>query len=106
MSENAPIVINQPPHPGDHDLLIRLDEKMDGVKTDIKDLKDGLSVDVQHLKTDKLDREEFETFKNEDFAEVRDDVKTLSRYVWMAIGALALFNLYLAYKQAFPNSPF
>lgn len=37
---------------GDHDLVIKLGEKMDGIKEDIKELKDGTSLKIAKLELD------------------------------------------------------
>lgn len=40
---------NYPVSMSDHDLLIRLDQKMNGISTDMKELKDGLYARVSTL---------------------------------------------------------
>jgi hypothetical protein len=39
----------------DHDLLIELKTKLDGLKADIKDIKDGTSRRIDNMETEKLD---------------------------------------------------
>jgi hypothetical protein len=42
----------------DHNLLVRLEEKIEGIKTDIKDLKDGTSQRISTLELCKVDIKE------------------------------------------------
>ena len=42
----------------DHDLLVRLNEKIEGIKIDIKDLKDGTSHRIEELEKCKVDIKE------------------------------------------------
>ncbi len=41
--------------PDDHDLLIRIETRMEGLKADIKELKDGTSKRIDELEVGKLD---------------------------------------------------
>lgn len=45
----------------DHDLLIKIDTKLERVITDVSDLKTNLSGDVENLKIDHVGRKEFES---------------------------------------------
>jgi hypothetical protein len=44
----------------DHELLIRLDEGIKSIRTDIKDLKDGTTKRIECLEKEKADRHELE----------------------------------------------
>lgn len=48
----------------DHDLLIKIDTKLERVISDVSDLKTNLSGDVEGLKTDHVGRQEFEALQN------------------------------------------
>lgn len=48
----------------DHDLLIKIDTKLERVISDVSDLKTNLSGDVEKLKTDHVCRQEFEALQN------------------------------------------
>ena len=48
----------------DHDLLIKIDTKLERVISDVSDLKTNLSGDVENLKTDHVGRDEFEAMQN------------------------------------------
>ncbi len=48
----------------DHDLLIKIDTKLERVISDVSDLKTNLSGDVETLKTDHVGRQEFEALQN------------------------------------------
>ena len=45
----------------DHDLLIKIDTKLERVISDVSDLKTNLSGDVEKLKTDHVCRQEFKS---------------------------------------------
>jgi hypothetical protein len=44
----------------DHDLLIELRTEMQGIRKDIKDLKDGTTERITKLENDKADKKDFE----------------------------------------------
>ena len=50
-------------HGSDHDLLTKLEVKMDSLKADIKDLKDGTASKIVNLQKDKADQSDFDELK-------------------------------------------
>ena len=65
-----------PVNTSDHDLLTRLDEKVDSIILQIKDINDGIGV--------KLNDHE-------------NRLRNLERYVWLAIGALAVLEIVMKF---------
>jgi hypothetical protein len=49
----------------DHDLLIELKTRMEGIKTDIKDLKDGTTKRIDDLETGKCNKADYSLLKAE-----------------------------------------
>lgn len=69
----------------DHDLLIRVDQKVDALSDDIKELKDGTATRLSHLEDDHVTRKEFgDHEKRLRFAE---------RYIYGAIAIIGLINI-------------
>jgi hypothetical protein len=69
----------------DHDLLIRVDQKVDALSTDIKELKEGTASRLSHLEDDHVTRKEYgDHEKRLRFAE---------RYIYGAIAIIGLVNL-------------
>lgn len=69
----------------DHDLLIELRTEMQGMRKDIKDLKDGTATRLMSLETDHVTR------KEHDDHETR--MRFVEKYVWGAIAIIGLVNL-------------
>lgn len=65
-------------HMNDHDLLVTMHEQIKGIKNDIKDLKDGTSTKL----TDHENR-----------------IRALEKWVWIAIGGLAVMQLVLRFVK-------
>ena len=100
----------------DHDLLIRLDTKMDRAAKDISDLHshvNGVRTDVQSMTASmdakvaaamavKIDREDVLQMKA-DADKLHEDherrLRILERYVWTAIGALAIIQIIIAFAK-------
>lgn len=100
----------------DHDLLIRVDTKMDRTIVDVKELHthistlhrsvEGLmsSVDakIAAATANKIDKDEAERILA-DAKEIHDDhekrIRRLEMYTWTAIGALALAELGIAFLK-------
>jgi ABC-type transport system involved in Fe-S cluster assembly fused permease/ATPase subunit len=61
----------------DHDLLIELKTIMDYVRSDIRDLTNGLSSKISELEKNKVDKKDFEDLKNEIHTVREDRVKKL-----------------------------
>jgi hypothetical protein len=49
----------------DHDLLIQLNTRVEGIKEDIKDLKDGTAKRITDLENGKADKKDFDDLCNE-----------------------------------------
>lgn len=49
----------------DHDLLIRLDTRMQNITDEMRLLRDGTTGDIKDLKEKKLDRRDFEEYKRD-----------------------------------------
>lgn len=97
----------------DHDLLIRLDTKMDRAAEDIKAvdrkvsdvsrdlgvMADGLEDKIAAAVADKEDKSRVNELKAEG-DKIHDDherrIRSLERYVWSAIGALTLAQIAMA----------
>lgn len=77
-------------------MLIRLDQKVDALSTDIKDLKDNVASRVASLEQGKLDTLEATRLMAESM-KIHDDherrLRFVERYVWMAVGIIGLLNL-------------
>ena len=100
----------------DHDLLIRLDTKMDRAGSDIKELHnhistvhrsvEGLSVGIDNKIAKaiepKIDRAEVQDMRDE-AEKIHSDhekrIRQLERYTWSAIGALALAEILIAFLK-------
>ena len=78
---------------GDHDLLVRVDERLRIALEKIEKLTDSLTEGLSK----KLDSSEFQIFKMDDYDEFKQDherrVRKLETWAWTAIGALALIEL-------------
>jgi hypothetical protein len=59
----------------DHDLLIELRTEMQGIRKDIKDLKDGTTERISKLENDKTDKKEFDEL----YTKVNTDIETRVR---------------------------
>lgn len=97
----------------DHDLLIRLDTKMDRAGSDMQQLHEHISTVHRSVETlnstidtkvaaavaVKLDREDAMLMKAE-ADKIHDDhekrIRKLEKYVWAAIGALAILQIGIA----------
>lgn len=100
----------------DHDLLIRLDTKMDRTIVDVKELHshistvhrsvEGLSATVDAkiaaAVANKIDKDEAERILT-DAQKVHDDhekrIRRLEMYTWTAIGALAIIQALVAFLK-------
>lgn len=102
----------------DHDLLIRVDENVKNLAIEMKNLKDDTIGRVSRVEVSKLDRDDFEDFKqtlalemakeyaniktadevlNKSLKELKDDHETrmraLERFVYIAIGVITVVDL-------------
>ena len=59
----------------DHDLLIELRTEMQGIRKDIKDLKDGTTERISKLENEKTDKKEFDEL----YTKVNTDIETRVR---------------------------
>ena len=79
----------------DHDLLVRVDEKLNGVMGDIKDIKDDLGKRVTVLELDKLGKEDYNKMVNKYEAErkqLSDDIESLKTWKWIITGGLIVIS--------------
>jgi hypothetical protein len=97
------IQVNNTPT-ADHDLLIRLDTKFDIMAGKFDDLSENLVGRVDLLEKESVELRTKLKEAQDDVGEAKKDIKSLNRYLWMAIGAVGLLQLYLFYRQVFPHS--
>jgi hypothetical protein len=69
----------------DHDLLIELRTEMQGVRSDIKEIKDGTAARLSALEADRVTQKEFQDHE--------DRIRFIEKYVWGAVGIIGLINL-------------
>ena len=84
----------------DHDLLIRLDEKVDGLSKDIKDLKDNLASRVAHLEDEKMSKEEFLILKKQCEDTQLDHetrIRNLEYWKWLLMGSIVILSFIAPY---------
>lgn len=84
----------------DHDLLIRLDEKVDGLSKDIKDLKDNLASRVDHLEDEKMSKEDFDLLKvqcDKTQQDHEDRLRSLEYWKWLLAGAMIVISFIAPY---------
>lgn len=87
----------------DHDILIRLDTKVDNLTTELVMLRDNTTARVNELHTTKLDANSFKDFlavyerelkevviKNNDF---EDRLRRIEMRMWIAIGILMAMQI-------------
>lgn len=93
----------------DHDLLIRLDQKVDLLTDAIKDIKDDTINRVQKLEDTKLDKEAFEKYvKSHGELTVDEEkrIRKLEKVVWSAVAIIffsqILIGWYFSYKASLP----
>lgn len=82
----------------DHDLLIVLHTKLDRALQDIERLGNGLSdklKDLEHTKANKVDVETAQRAADKVHEDHERRLRRLEKYVWLAIGALAILELIL-----------
>jgi hypothetical protein len=96
------IQVNNTPT-ADHDLLIRLDTKFDILAGKFDDLSENIVSRVDELEKDMVKTRTEQKDIKTDLDENMSDVKSLTRYMWMAVGAITLLQVYLLYRQAFPG---
>lgn len=78
---------NQTPNPNDHDILIELRTQVRDIRTDLREVKDGLSTKVALLEEKKVDKSEFSTFSHEYNSDHKDHesrLRTLETVVLQA----------------------
>jgi hypothetical protein len=77
----------------DHDLLIKIETKLDRAIVDIKDLKDNTTARVTALEEEKASQK--------DLATTQDDLKKLSRLVYIGLGIVLTLEFALTLYVAF-----
>ena len=86
----------------DRDLLIRLNTRVEDLIASLEKKDNLLAQDIGGLKTGKLDRDIFTAHCKEDEKELENttrvlnehttDIKSLNRYLWLGMGALAVIQ--------------
>lgn len=82
----------------DHDLLIVLHTKLDRALTDIEKIGDGMSarlVELEHTKAEKKELVEAQIAADKIHDDHERRIRRLEKYVWLAIGALAIIQIIL-----------
>lgn len=72
--------------------IATLETKVDAMSTDIKEMKDGVKVDIEFLKVDKISRADAVHIQTENqtiHVDFESRLRFLERYVW---GALAILT--------------
>lgn len=83
----------------DHDLLIRLDEKLGAIVIELRDFKNDLGQRLAVVEKNKLDREEYfrERYESDNVAKDKETrIRRLERWGFVAIGALAVLQTIVA----------
>jgi hypothetical protein len=74
--------MTDPKYMNDHDLLIRLDEKLEALRTDVKDLKDGFAKRLDTVETDVEALKEWKWKEAGAIAVALTALQFLSKYLW------------------------
>jgi regulator of replication initiation timing len=92
-----------------YELLIRLDEKVTSLTHEFKDMKENLGGRITELERSRVQFKDLEALRSsmmEAIRELTDDGKSraaqielLTKYFWMAIGALATLQTFLVFFQ-------
>ena len=94
----------QIPFASDHDLLIRVDTKLDTLSGDLRELKDGTQKRLETLEREKFDASEAQKLK-EDGDRVHLDherrMRRIERWGFLAAGALGALEVVLALYVVF-----
>lgn len=113
MNDHSPDKVNHLTA-SDHDLLMILHTKMDRALSDIKELSENFAGRLAVVEQNKLERSEAERMvaaakaeaekEHATIKEKQEDhekrVRRLERYVWLAIGALAILEVLLGFAKA------
>ena len=91
----------------DHDLLIELRTEMQGIRKDIKDLKDGTTERISKLENDKANKKDFEELYTKVNTDVENRIRALeaaksfyltSMVIYTAVGltmtSLILYHMF------------
>jgi len=106
------------PSMDDHDLLIRLDTKVDGLAAEIKTLRDDTLTRIANLEVTRVERDQFESFKKQlaheiakeherartdlnnikaELVKTTDDFekrfRNIERFMYIAIGVSAIIQI-------------
>lgn len=79
---------SRPMRQSDHDLLVSIHTKVERVIVDVKELNQNIGSRLSVVEATKVDR--IEWVKGQEDHERR--IRNLERYVWLAIGALAILQ--------------
>lgn len=89
--------------PNDHDLIIRLDTKMDNLTTEVILLRDNSAKRLEVVEKNKLDKEDFMVFqtvvtRGMEASNRKIDVVTRNMYILIGIGIAFQFIAPIVYK--------
>ncbi len=101
-------------HTGDHDLLIEIKTKVMNLTDEVRLMRDDTKEKIKGLETNKLDLNEFRNFKLElskddlrlegemkdmraEISVIKSDIEKVFKYMYMAMGALAIIQIVMAY---------
>jgi hypothetical protein len=71
------------------EMLIRLDEKVDGILNKLKDLDGNYSIRLLNVESNALSKIEFNKVKDDH----EERLRFIERYMWIAIGGLAALQI-------------
>jgi hypothetical protein len=77
-------------------LLIRLDEKVENLTREVKEMKDGMVNRLERVETGKISVSDFINYKTEQARvdqDQEDRLRYIERYLWMALGVVAIIQL-------------
>lgn len=76
---------------------------MRGVRSDLKEMRDGTTKQILDLQNQKLDRTEANRIQAENMSVTSDHetrIRFIERYMWLAIGALTIVQFAAPYIKA------
>lgn len=86
----------------DHDLLIELRAWLKIILQDVKELKTTMTAQITAIDTNKLDKEEANQM-HEQSNKLHEDhekrIRAIERWVWLAIGGLAVLQIVMSYLK-------
>lgn len=80
----------------DHDLLVRVDEKLNGLGMHVREISTNLTARVTALEVSKIDKSEVEKLLQTSITDRRDlrrDVDSLKMWRWLTTGGLIIISM-------------